>query len=161
MDPELREVYNKFGGDGIKHNRRFDETQMLIEIAVYYATWGMLAFVLTLGKSSSYARNWIFTGQIVMLISEVSLMLQETKLPEWFFPTTTEHELVFLMHSLFPAFLNGCRCLGGFLYVDVDEQNRQTIIQLQEQNKDILMVLRDIQVNIQSIQVCVFVHMWI
>jgi hypothetical protein len=28
MDPELRQVYNKFGGDGIKQNRRFDESQV-------------------------------------------------------------------------------------------------------------------------------------
>lgn len=80
MDSEMREVYNKFGGDGIKANRRFDETQMLLEIAVFYATWGMLAYVLTLGKASSDARNWIFTGQIVMLIAEVSLMLQVSPL---------------------------------------------------------------------------------
>lgn len=39
------------------------------------------------------------------------------------------------MHSLFPAYLNGCRVLGGFLYVDVDEQARQNILALQEQNK--------------------------
>ena len=160
MDPDLRETYNKFGPEGIKNNRRAnDEMTMLIEIAVYYATWGMLAYVLTLGKSSSVARNWIFTGQIVMLISEVSLMLTQGDgassgpLPDWLFPAATEHELVLVMHSLFPAYLNGCRCLGGFLYVDVDEQNRKAIEALGEQNKDILMVLRDIQVNLQSIQV--------
>lgn len=160
MDPDLRETYNKFGPEGIKNNRRAnDEMTMLIEIAVYYATWGMLAYVLTLGKSSSVARNWIFTGQIVMLISEVSLMLTQGDgassgpLPDWLLPSATEHELVLVMHSLFPAYLNGCRCLGGFLYVDVDEQNRKAIEALSEQNKDILMVLRDIQVNLQSIQV--------
>jgi hypothetical protein len=76
MDPELREVYNKFGPDGIKQNRRVDESHMLLEIAVFYATWGMLAFMLTLGKASTNARSWIYTGQIVMLIAEVSLMLQ-------------------------------------------------------------------------------------
>ena len=76
MDPELRDVYHKFGSDGIKHNRRYDETQMLLEIAIFYATWGMLAYVLTLGKSSSNARSWIFTGQIIMLIAEVSILLQ-------------------------------------------------------------------------------------
>lgn len=153
MDSELREVYNKFGPEGVKQNRRFDEWQLLLEIAVYYATWGMLAFVLTLGKASSSARNWIFTGQIIMLIAEISLMLQETKLPTWFLATWTEHEFVFLMHSLFPAFMNGCRCLCGFLYVDVEEQARQKLEQLDAQNKDILLVLRDIQVNMQSIAV--------
>lgn len=164
MDPDLRETYNKFGPEGIKNNRRAnDEMTMLIEIAVYYATWGMLAYVLTLGKQSSVARNWIFTGQIVMLISEVSLMLTQegASLPEWFFPYTTEHELVLIMHSLFPAYLNGCRCLGGFLYVDVDEQNRKMVEAISEQNKDILMVLRDIQVNIQSIQVRALVFLYL
>jgi hypothetical protein len=159
MDPDLRDTYNKFGPEGIKNNRRAnDEMTMLIEIAVYYATWGMLAYVLTLGKQSSVARNWIFTGQIVMLISEVSLMLTQEGsgsqvLPDWFLPKTTEHELVLVMHSLFPAYLNGCRCLGGFLYVDVDEQMRQRLDAVSEQNKDILMVLRDIQVNMQGLQV--------
>ena len=42
-----------------------DEYQLLVEIAVYYATWGVLAYILTLGKSSSGARSWVFTGQIV------------------------------------------------------------------------------------------------
>lgn len=161
MDPDLRETYNKFGPEGIKNNRRAsDEMTLLIEIAVYYATWGMLAYVLTLGKTSSLSRNWIFTGQIVMLISEVSLMLTtpdagpgSSQLPDWLLPYTTEHELVLTMHSLFPAYLNGCRCLGGFLYVDVEEQMRQRVEAVNEQNKDILMVLRDIQVNMQSLQV--------
>jgi hypothetical protein len=60
--------------------------------------------------------------------------VQETKLPEWFLPQYTEHQLVWLMHSLFPAFLNGCRCLGGFLYVDVEEQTRQALKHVHEQN---------------------------
>jgi hypothetical protein len=48
----------------------------LASCQVFYATWGMLAYLLTLGKSSSNARSWIYTGQIVMLIAEVSLLLQ-------------------------------------------------------------------------------------
>ena len=50
----------------------------------------MLAYILTLGKSSANSRNWIYTGQIVMLVAEVSILLQEVKLPEWFLPTVTE-----------------------------------------------------------------------
>jgi len=105
-----------------------DANALLLQIGVFYLTWGMLAYVLTLGKSSSTSRNWIFTGQIVMLVVEISLVLQEVKLPDWFLPTVTEHEIVWLMHNLFPSCMNGCRSIGSFYYVDVDELTRTTLL---------------------------------
>jgi len=153
MDMEFREVYNKFGPDGIKSNKRFDETQFFIELGVFYLTWGMMVFVLTLGKKSGDARQWCFTGMIVMLVVEIAIMTsQSNPLPKSLFPQSTEYEAVWLMHSLFPAFMNGCRSLGAFLYVDLDAQARQLLLALQEQNKDILLVLRDVQIGVQSIQ---------
>lgn len=153
MDMEFREVYNKFGSDGIKSNKRFDESQFFMELGVFYLTWGMLAYVLTLGKKSGDARNWIFTGLIVMLVVEITIMTSQTNpLPSSIFPTWTEHDCVWLLHTLFPAFMNGCRSLGSYLYVDLDKQARQLLLALQEQNKDILLVLRDVQICVQSIQ---------
>jgi hypothetical protein len=129
INQEQRDLYNKFGPEGL--NKNFvDANALLLQIAIYYLTWGMLVYILTLGKSSCEARNWIFTGQIVMLIVEVSLMLQEVKLPDWFLPTVTEHEIVLLLHSLFPAFMNGCRSIGSFYYQDVDELMRASIASL-------------------------------
>lgn len=153
MDMEFREVYNKFGADGIKSNKRYDETQLLIEMGVYYLTWGVMAYVLTLGKRSGDARNWVFTGLIVMLVVEVAVMMtQGNPLPDSIFPQTTEYEVVFLMHTLFPAYMNGCRSMGSYLYVDLEEQTRQLLLALQEQNKDILLVMRDVQIGVQNIQ---------
>lgn len=153
MDMEFREVYNKFGDDGIKSNKRFDESQFFMELGVFYITWGMLAYVLTLGKKSGDARQWIFTGLIVMLVVEITIMTSQTNpLPSSLFPTWTEYECVWLLHSLFPAFMNGCRSLGSYLFVDLDKQARQLLLALQEQNKDILLVLRDVQICVQSIQ---------
>ena len=58
MDLENRAVYNKFGDSGVKNNKStFDETGMLLELGVFYATWAMLSFVLTLGKSGTMARR--------------------------------------------------------------------------------------------------------
>mmetsp|Transcript_16613 Transcript_16613/g.19949 ORF Transcript_16613/g.19949 Transcript_16613/m.19949 type:complete len:366 (-) Transcript_16613:116-1213(-) len=152
MDMEFREVYNKFGKEGIKNNKRFDETQFLLEVGVFYLTWGMMAFMLTLGKKSGEARNWTFTGLLVMLVVEVALMTsQQNPIPAWLAPTWTEYEVVWLLHSLFPAFMNGCRSLGSFLYVDLDMQTRQLLLALQEQSKDILLVLRDVQIGVQSL----------
>merc|ERR1719384_1937580 len=77
---------------------------------------------------------------------------QTNPLPSSIFPTWTEYEAVWLLHSLFPAFMNGCRSLGSYLYVDLDKQARQLLLALQEQNKDILLVLRDVQICTQNIQ---------
>lgn len=153
MDMEFREVYNKFGQDGIDSNKRFDESQFFMELGIFYVTWGMMAYVLTLGKKSGDARQWTFTGLIIMLVMEITIMTSQTNpLPSSLFPTWTEYEAVWLLHSLFPAFMNGCRSLGSYLFVDLDKQTRQLLLALQEQNKDILLVLRDVQINVQSIQ---------
>jgi len=152
MDLEFREVYNKFGMEGVNSNKRFSESQFFMELGVFYITWGMMAYMLTLGKKSGEARQWTFTGMIVMLVLEITLMTStDNVIPEWLFPTATEAEAVWLLHSLFPAFMNGCRSLGAYLYVDLDAQARQLLLALQEQNKDILLVLRDVQIGVQSI----------
>lgn len=152
MDMELREVYNKFGKEGVESNKRYDENQFLLEAGVFYVIWGLMAFMLTLGKKSGEARNWTFTGLVVMLVLEVSIMTSHgNPLPAWLFPTWTEHEIIWLLHTLFPAFMNGCRSLGAFLYVDLDAQQRQLLLALQEQGKDILLVLRDVQIGVQSL----------
>ena len=153
MDMEFREVYNKFGADGINSNKRYDETQFFIELAVFYVTWGIMAYVLTLGKKSSLSRQWTFTGLIVMLVLEISIMTSRgNPFPSWFFPQNSEYEVVWLMHTLFPALMNGCRSIGGYLYVDLEAQTRQLLLALQEQNKDILLVLRDVQIGVQNVQ---------
>lgn len=153
LDMELREVYNKFGIEGIRTNKRYDESTFFMELGIFYLTWGMLAYVLTLGKRSGDARQWTFTGLIVMLVVEISIMTSsESLLPRGFLPTWTEHQCVWLLHTLFPAFMNGCRSLGSYLYVDLDAQARSLLLALQEQNKDILLVLRDVQICTQSIQ---------
>jgi curved DNA-binding protein CbpA len=152
MDMEFREVYNKFGKEGIDSNKRFEETQFFMELGIFYITWGMLAFMLTLGKNSGDARQWTFTGLVVMLVLEITVMTsQGNPIPDWLFPQSTEYEAVFLLHTLFPAFMNGCRSLGAYLYVDLDAQTRRLLLALQEQNKDILLVLRDVQIGMQTL----------
>jgi hypothetical protein len=149
MDMELREVYNKFGHEGIQANKRFNEQQFLLEVAIYYVSYGMLTFLLTMSKRSGDARNWALTGLMVMLIAEVVIMTSASNpIPAWLAPQMTEHEVVWLLHSLYPAFMNGCRSLGSYLYVDLDAQTRQFLMALNEQNKDILLVLRDLQLRI-------------
>ncbi|CAM9863191.1 unnamed protein product [Phaeothamnion confervicola] len=134
MDMEYRPIYDKLGPDAVKARKRLDETAILIEMLVFYVSWGVLAYLLTLGKGAATARSWIFTGLILMLIIEVAMVLngEGSALPAWLFPWWTEHEVVWMLHSVFPAYMNGCRSLGSFLYVDVDKQTRDLLLQLKE-----------------------------
>lgn len=153
MDLELREVYNKFGKEGIQQNKRYSETQFLMEAGIFYVSWGVMTFFLTMGKKSGSARDWTLTGLILMLVVEVVVMTSQTNpLPSSLFPTLTEADLVCVLHSLFPAFMNGCRSMGAYLYVDLDAQLRQLLLALQEQNQDILLVLRNVQIGVSNIQ---------
>ena len=85
-----------------------------------------------------------------MLVVEVMMLLKEIELPAWFLPAMTAHELIQLGHNLFPAFLNGCRCIGAYLFVDLDGHQRALLGALHEQNKEVLRALRDIQTSIQN-----------
>ena len=89
-------------------------------------------------------------GMIAMLVVEVMMLLKEIELPAWFLPAMTAHELIQLGHNLFPAFLNGCRCIGAYLFVDLDGHQRALLGALHEQNKEVLRALRDIQTSIQN-----------
>ncbi|KAH8045373.1 hypothetical protein JL722_14268 [Aureococcus anophagefferens] len=120
MDMETREIYNRFGEDKVKSSSSSASTACSSR-SPSSTSWGIMTYMLTLGKQSSNARQWAFTGMIAMLVVEVMLLLKELTLPDWFLPQTTEHELVMLGHNLFPAYLNGCRCIGAYLFVDLDE----------------------------------------
>lgn len=54
-----------------------------------------------------------------MLLAESLLIMQEVSIPVWLLPQNTSHEVVSLMHRLFPAFMSGCRCVIGAFVVDV------------------------------------------
>lgn len=51
---------------------------------------------MTLGKSNRQARDWVFTGQIVMLAAEVAIVTTpggDGVLPSWLFPNMAEYEV--------------------------------------------------------------------
>ena len=58
---------------------------------------------------------FVFTA---MLLIEALLVLQEFQLPGWFLPHHTAHDVVSTMHRLFPAFMNGCRCITTAFHVE-------------------------------------------
>jgi hypothetical protein len=63
-----------------------------------------------------------------MLLIEMLLVVQEVQLPVWLFPRCTPHEIVTTLHQLFPAYLNGCRCITGAFYVD-QKKHRELLLE--------------------------------
>lgn len=71
-------------------------------MAIWYITWGVLAYVMTLGKANRQARDWVFTGQIVMLAVEVAIVTTpggDGVLPSWLFPNMAEYEVRGWVHA--------------------------------------------------------------
>ena len=58
-----REVYDRFGPEKLKQKVAvIDEYKVLVEVAIFYAAWGIMTWMLTLGKHNSNARQWVFTA---------------------------------------------------------------------------------------------------
>ena len=57
-------------------------------------------------------------GLFTMLFIEVILVLEEHKIPSWITSVYTSNDVMTWLHRLFPAFLNGCRCILGAFVVD-------------------------------------------
>jgi len=53
-----------------------------------------------------------------MLLFESLVTLEDFILPTWFLPSNTAHEVISTLRRLFPAFMNGCRCILGAYYQD-------------------------------------------
>jgi hypothetical protein len=59
---------------------------------------------------------------IGVLLFECILILEEVKLPLWFFPYLSSFDLVTVAKRMFPAFMNGCRCISSSFHVDRKEK---------------------------------------
>lgn len=59
---------------------------------------------------------------IGVLLFECILILEEVKLPFWLFPYLSSFDLVTVAKRMFPAFMNGCRCISSSYHVDRKEK---------------------------------------
>jgi hypothetical protein len=53
-----------------------------------------------------------------MIIIEIYLMIEEIQLPIYFFPYHTPFDIINFLHKLYPALMNGSRCIYGSIYED-------------------------------------------
>jgi hypothetical protein len=72
-----------------------------------------------------------------MLLIEMLLVVQEVALPDWWLPYNTPHDIISTLHKLFPAYMNGCRCIAGAFYVDERADRVKLLEEVQESTKDL------------------------
>ncbi len=134
-DPELRKVYNRLGDAGVKTSAQavIDHKYIMTQMAVYYASTLIFAFLMTFSDASGDAFGLAMFGLIIMLFVETVLVLEEFELPSWFLPYTTSHEVIATLHRLFPAFMNGGRSIIGVFSVN-EKQDTLGALELLDQS---------------------------
>ena len=48
-----------------------------------------------------------------MALVEATLVLEQVPIPPWLLPYNTTHDIILLLHRLYPAYMNGVRCIIG------------------------------------------------
>eukprot|EP01038_Epipyxis_sp_PR26KG_P010525 gene10525-14141_t len=156
MDEQQRDIYNRFGDQGLDFDPRKDEMKLISDMSLVYLFWGVTAYIMTLPIGARTSRNWIIIFGIAVLAVEVCFRLTETVTPKWLPDTMTESEIIFYLHMLFPLAITFFRGLAQYLYVDIDQtsiavlkgvsQNQKAMSELMSQ----LQVLLEEPVNTES-----------
>eukprot|EP00611_Tribonema_gayanum_P027194 TRINITY_DN6644_c0_g1_i1.p1 TRINITY_DN6644_c0_g1~~TRINITY_DN6644_c0_g1_i1.p1 ORF type:complete len:347 (+),score=139.68 TRINITY_DN6644_c0_g1_i1:210-1250(+) len=154
MDQEFRDIYNKLGPEAIRTKQRMDETELLLAIGAQYVVWGVIAYLLTMGAAGAAARAAVFTGEIAMIVLEITNISTgqgSSLLPPWFAPSVTDHEVIWLVRAAFPAYLTGARALCAHRHVDVGAQTRDLLAALQKGHAELLLKLQLLQTEIRDL----------
>ena len=120
QDAEKRKIYERLGDLGVRAsaNIAIDHKYLVMQMLMYYGSTTVFAFFMLFSDSTGEALTLSMFGLVFCLLVETLLVLEEFVLPTWLFPYHTAYDVVSTLHRLFPAFMNGCRCLIGAFQVD-------------------------------------------
>jgi len=134
---ENRGIYNRLGDDGVKYASQavVDQKYISIQLLVYYASSAIFAFFMTMSEPSGDALSYSVFGLAAMLLFEAIIVLEETPIPSWIFPYHTPYGMISLLHRIFPAYMNGCRCICGSFYEDPIRSRYEALTDLATANR--------------------------
>ncbi len=116
-----REIYNRFGEESLDFDPRLDETKILEGMVGMYLFWCGMIFFSTIDAATRSSRTWLLLAGLGMLLAEVSFSFTKAEVPHISFaPALTEHQLVLLLHAIFPAVILVLQAVAMVHYVDVD-----------------------------------------
>ena len=86
----------------------------MVVLLTYFAHLSLISYVSELICISPP----LFFSLSAMLLIECALILEHVKIPVWLLSRNTSYDVVSLLHRLYPAFMNGCRCIVGAFVID-------------------------------------------
>ena len=151
IDKEKKREYNRLGDAGVALMDKavIDLRYLILQLVVYYGTSLIFAFMMTFSEPTGDAFMFSLFGLMVMLLVEMLLVVKEVPLPIWFLPQRTPFEVVGVFRRLFPAFMNGCRCITGAFHIDHKKNREAALDALTTSTKALSMRLA---VVVQSVQ---------
>lgn len=137
-DADMRRIYDRLGDSVAKISEKhvIDHKYIIVQMLVYYASSLIFAFLMTFSEANGDAMTTSIFALIVVLLMEILLVLEEVKIPIWLLPYHTSHDVISVLHRLFPAFMNGCRCIIGAYTVDQKEKRVEALTALSEASKE-------------------------
>lgn len=134
IEPDLRRVYNILGDAGVKASAQtvIDHKYIMLQMAVYYGSTTIFAYLMTFSDETGDAFSLALFGLIFMLFAETCLVVEEFELPSWFLPYTTSHDIIVILHRIFPAFMNGGRSIMSVFSVNEKNTTVQAMQSMQQ-----------------------------
>eukprot|EP01038_Epipyxis_sp_PR26KG_P015673 gene15673-21199_t len=120
VNKDKRREYNRLGDHGVAVSAQtaIDLKYIILQLVIYYSSSLIFAFLMTFSEPSGDAFSLSVFGLFTMLLVESLLVVKEIDLPSWILPYHAPSDIVSTLHRLFPAFMNGCRCITGAYYID-------------------------------------------
>lgn len=156
QDTEKRKVYEKLGDAGVKMyaHSAIDNKYIITQMIVYFASSALFAFLMTFSDPTGSAMTLSIFGLLVILLVESLLILEEVKIPVWLLQYHTSHEVVSTLHRLFPAFMNGCRCIVSAFDVDRKANRLQALNNLIDVTKRVSLMTASIVQDVLGTHNC-------
>jgi len=151
-DARLRDIYNKFGEWGLEEDKTNATGGFYAGMAVFYVIWVVVAFLLTMGKSNTQARVWVYTGLVALAIFEYQTRIMSQDLLSGLLPYFTICEKIEVLHKLFPPFMHGAKMIGQVIYVDPEAFNKALIESLHEKVNQVAVMVRTVHLELEGIK---------
>lgn len=120
IDQQKRSIYERLGDAGVKASagQAIDHKYVVMQMLMYYGSSVIFLFLMLFSEPSGDALSLSIFWLLCCLLVESVLLLEEKPLPVWLFQYHTAHDLVSTLRRLFPAVMNGGRCIIGAFNVD-------------------------------------------
>ena len=114
---------------------RFNFVVVVIVVVILDAIIDVIIVIILYAYTYVHIYTMLYTSTPVMFLFEYQLVLEDAKLPAWLAPQLTVYDIIVLMHRAYPAFMSGCRCILGSLFVDERKVRTSILGALQQKQR--------------------------